>query len=315
MFEEVFSKKARIHLMSYENHALTATCPKCQRQVGWFWKPDEKYKAPSSWLCTCSYRNYIAPPRRWPDIPRTLYLGHEQNRHLRLYPVPPDRSTPEWVQPYSIRSFLFQASEALGGCSYSGKYRGSVMDEPVFADVCCAPEDTDQTWKNTWDCHLTAGWTNGQSTCPLWENIAKLCQTESERKFLHRYLSYTKQRQFPMLLPQARIGIAERKRPDFVAFVPLQYWSHKWIAIQLDGAHTESQKESDEQRDAYIAEQGYEVQPIRQTRSGYLEEVKRLVESFENLMNLCEENRWSVAIETEVSRVQWEEPGPDDIPF
>ena len=39
-------------------------------------------------------------------------------------------------------------------------------------------------------------------------------------KVLHQYLVYAKH-QFPMLLPQPRIGIAERRRPDFVAFVPL----------------------------------------------------------------------------------------------
>jgi hypothetical protein len=118
-----------------------------------------------------------------------------------------------------------------------------------------------------------------------------------------------------MLLPPVRIGIAERRRPDFVAFVPLQYWSHKWIAIQLDGAHPESQRESDEQRDGYITEQGYEVRSIRPTRSGYLEEVRRLVESFEHLMNLWEEDSWSIAIEAEISRFEYEEPDPDDIPF
>jgi hypothetical protein len=90
--------------------------------------------------------------------------------------------------------------------------RGTVMDETVFSDTCSAPEDVGEDGPETWDCHIAGGWTNGQSTCPLWENIAKLCQTESERKFLHRYLSYTKHRQFPMLLPQTWIGIAERRR-------------------------------------------------------------------------------------------------------
>jgi hypothetical protein len=306
--------------MGYENRALKAACRKCGNVVGWFWKPGETYRNPSSWLCKgCNHWNYIASPPRWPSIPGTLYLGHEQNRQLRLHPVPADRSTPEWVRPYSIRSFLLQASEALGGCSYTGKYRGSVMDEDIFADVCCSLEDANETWRDSWNCHITAGWTNGETSCPLWEQVAKLCQSEPEQKFLHRYLSYTKHRQFPMLLPQARIGIAERRRPDFVAFIPLQYWSHRWIAIQLDGAHPDNQKESDEQRDAYIREQGYDVRSIRPSRSGYLEEVRRLVESFEYLMNTWEEDGWSIAIEAEVSRVEHGDPDldaePDDIPF
>jgi hypothetical protein len=118
-----------------------------------------------------------------------------------------------------------------------------------------------------------------------------------------------------MLLPQTSIGIGERRRPDFVVFVPLQYWNYKWMAIQLDGAHPESQKESDKERDAYIIEQGYEVQSIRPTQTGYFEEVRRLVETFENWLNLAEEDPWDLAIEGEVSRVEEEPPEPDDIPF
>ncbi|HZC35134.1 MAG TPA: DUF559 domain-containing protein [Chthoniobacterales bacterium] len=73
-----------------------------------------------------------------------------------------------------------------------------------------------------------------------------------------------------MLLPQTWIGIAERRRPDFVAFVPLQHWNYKWIAIQLDGAHSEDNEQADQKRDAYLIEQGYEVQSIRPTQTGYL---------------------------------------------
>jgi hypothetical protein len=190
------------------------------------------------------------------------------------------------------------------------------MGQSVFEDVCCTPEESGQSWKSTWPCHITAGWTNGESSCALWERIANLCQSDSEKQFLYRYLSYTKHRQFPMLLPQTRIGIAERRRPDFVAFVPFQYWSHKWIAIQLDGAHGEIQRESDKQRDAYVVEQGYEVVSFRPSRSGYLEEVRRLVERFENWMNIWEDDAFEVAIEAEVTRTELEVTSSrDDLPF
>lgn len=300
--------------MSYENHSLKATCPKCNRSVLWSWKPGRKYKPPSSWNCTCGYRNYIAPPPVWPEIPHILYLGHEQNQQLRIHPIRPGTISEAWNQPYSIRSFLLQASRALGGCSYGCISRGTVMDEPVFADICNSPEDSDG-FPEAWDCHMAAGWTNGETSCPLWEHVKNLCQSEPEKQFLYRYLSYTKHRQFPMLLPQTRIGIAERRRPDFVAFVPFQYWKYKWIAIQLDGAHSEDQRESDNQRDAYVSEQGYEVLSIRPTRSGYLEEVRRLVEMFENWMNRWEEDDWAVMIEAEVTRSEELESSPDDIPF
>ena len=78
------------------------------------------------------------------------------------------------------------------------------MDKTVFTDTCHDPEEVPEietVWRGwqpkRWDCHIAGGWTNGQSTCPLWEKIVQLCQTDPERKFLHRYLSYTKHRQIP----------------------------------------------------------------------------------------------------------------------
>jgi very-short-patch-repair endonuclease len=114
-----------------------------------------------------------------------------------------------------------------------------------------------------------------------------------------------------MLIPQARIGIAERRRPDFVAFVPLQYWMYKWVAIELDGAHGEQNQEGDTARDRYLEEQNYEVISLRPNAKGYLEEVKSLVENFEIWMNLAETNSWEAAVEVEVTRT---EEGID-IPF
>jgi hypothetical protein len=88
----------------------------------------------SSWPCQCSWRNFLIKSPDWPDLPRTLYLGHEPNRRLRVHPLPPQKQSPVWAQPYSIRSFLLQASENLGGCSYNCAIQGVVMDETIFAD-------------------------------------------------------------------------------------------------------------------------------------------------------------------------------------
>ena len=114
-----------------------------------------------------------------------------------------------------------------------------------------------------------------------------------------------------MLIPQVRIGIAERKRPDFVAFVPIQHWRFKAVAIELDGAHGEDQAQSDSARDQYLEEQGYEVFSLRPNARGYLEEVRRLVEKFEIQMSLAESDVWEAAVPVNVTRTE----ESDDLPF
>jgi len=159
---------------------------------------------------------------------------------------------------------------------------------------------------------MVGGWTKGKATCPLWEEVSKLCQTEIECKFLHWYLGLVKDRQFPMLIPQARIGIAERRRPDFVLFVPLQYWKYKWYAIQLDKAHGEGTAKSDELRDTEISIHGYEVIRLKPEDQGYLEEVKRLVEMIELEMGEAESNPWGVAV---LAPTVLREEAEDQVPF
>ena len=186
------------------------------------------------------------------------------------------------------------------------------MDEDVFSDRCCPAEQADDAWAEDSECHMAGGWTNGQDTCPLWSRIAALCQTDSERRFLHKYLGFVKHRQFPMILPQTWIDIADRRRPDFVAFVPLQYWHYKWVAIQLDASHnTEEQAAADAMRDAQISEQNYRVVSLRPTNTGYLEEVRRLVEQFDAMMKQADDNVWSVAADAVVARTEED----IDLPF
>jgi very-short-patch-repair endonuclease len=158
---------------------------------------------------------------------------------------------------------------------------------------------------------MLAGWSIGQESCALWEHVAKLCQTEAERKFLHWYLGLVRDRQFPMLIPQTRIGIAERRRPDFVLFVPLQYWSYKWYAIELDKAHPKGVLElADGVRNSDVAKHGYEVISLRPENQGYLQEVKTLVEKIERDLSEVENDPWSVGVEAEVKSTFKSEQAP-----
>jgi len=294
--------------MGYEHRARKATCGNCGKQVAWFWKGSKN--ASEHWACECGKINYLKALPEWPEVPRTLYIGPDKLARLKVYPLPPECPDEEWAQPYSIRSFVYQASRKFGGCSYFCRVRGTVMDEKVFTDSCFDPtHDTYDTDK--WDCHMVSGWTTGQESCPLWERVAKLCQTDTERKFLHRYLGYVKDRQYPMLIPQTWIGIAERRRPDFVAFVPLQYWKYKWLAIQLDGAHSEEQATDDAGRDEYVRRHKFEVMSLKPNERGYLEEVRTLVEQLESWMTLAETRPWEIAVEAQVRRTV----NDSDVPF
>jgi len=294
--------------MGYEHRARKATCGKCKRQVAWFWKGPKT--ASNKWVCECGATNYLKPLPKWPEVPRTLYIGPDKLTRFKVYPLPPECPEEEWAQPYSVRSFVYQASRKFGGCSYSCQPRGTVMDETVFTDTCYDP-NVDNYEPNSWDCHMVNGWTTGQESCPLWERVAKLCQTDTERKFLHRYLGYVKDRQYPMLIPQTWIGIAERRRPDYVAFVPLQYWNYKWLVIQLDGTHSEEQIPDDALRDEYVRQYKFEVISLKPNEKGYFEEVRRLVEQLENWMTLAETSPWQVAVEAKVTKTVDEV----DIPF
>lgn len=295
--------------MGYKHRLRKATCGYCEKQSIWNWT--EVRKVSSAVVCRCGARNHLRAAPVHPPVPKSLYIGPDRLTRVKLYPVPPDEPDAAWAQPYSIRSFVYQVSKKFGACGYACSERGKVMGEPVFRDYCAKPEEQDAPWAETWECHLVNGWTTGQDTCPLWQNTLKLCQTPSEQRFLHRYIGYVKDRQFPMLIPQTWIGIAERRRPDFVAFVPLQYWRYKWLAIQLDGAHGEEQARDDFDRDMYIEGQNYNVVSLRPNEKGYLEEVRRLVEQFEEWMALAETDPRQVAVDAAVIR---SEP-PEEIPF
>lgn len=300
--------------MGYKHRIVSATCPQCNRS--YYWKREGwvgPFQAQTEWVCACGARNVNESLSEWPQVPRTLYAGHEKNQQVKIHPLPPEKSNEKWSQPYSIRSFVYQVSRRLPGCSYTTSSSGEMMGEPVFTDRCYAPDATQ--WDESHSCHMIAGWTLGDATCPLWESVAALCQTEMERRFLHWYLGFVKDRQFPMLIPQARIGITERRRPDFVLFVPVQYWNYNWYALQLDGAHLEDRAIHDELRDADIAAQGYNVIRVKPERSGYLNEVRSLVERIEDEMNLADQDPGGVAVEVKVKKSVAGTPEEEDVPF
>ena len=151
------------------------------------------------------------------------------------------------------------------------------------------------------ECHLVSGWRTGQDTCALWQRIEALCRTEPERRFLKTYLGHVKDREFPMLIPQAWIGTPD-DRPDFVAFVPLHYWKYKWLAVRLDPAAPEDTAAGEPARDENGGSRNYEVLSLRPGEAGYLEEVHNLVERFDSWMSLGSTNPEAVAVEASLRR-------------
>ena len=182
------------------------------------------------------------------------------------------------------------------------------MGQRVFSDMCSAADAQDDD--DPTPCHILAGWSAGTESCDLWSRIAALCQNGPEGKFLHTYLRYVKDRQFPMLIPQTRIGIAERRRPDFVALVPVHYHKYVRLAVELDANHRS--EEEDKARDNDLRNAGYHVMSLRPANRNYLESVKRLVERINGFMAMPTVDRWAAATEVPVKKTEMDY---SDIPF
>jgi ribosomal protein S27AE len=280
--------------MGYNDGLWKAACGSCG--TGVYWRLQPSVNAPKKWTCgKCGSTNVLKRPPEWPDVPIALYIGHDKQHQVKVYPLLPDDPDVDWARPYCTRSFIAQISGRLGGCTYTTSIRAWMMGQPVFRDHC---HDVPLDWDDEHACHLMAGFSIGTPTCLLWEELGRLCQTDAEKRFLRWYLELVKDRQFPMLIPQARIGIAERRRPDFVAFVPLHYWSYKRYAIQLDGAHTCEQARADHLRDAEIAVHGYNVRSV----GGAFRDAQALVEQIDHDMESAKADPWSVALQVAVAR-------------
>src|SRR5579863_1263534 len=284
--------------MGYPHRAYKSTCGECHQTFLWnwqSWKP--KAILSSSWDCaSCGASNFIGGANPGPNVPRVLSIGHDEKRQLTVYPAPPRLSGELWALPYSVRSFVSQASLQLAGCFYASSRQDEVLDEPVFLDECRDPyAASGEDWHK---CHMLAGWTLGHSECGLWNQMKALCRTEEESAFLHDYLAVVRGRSFPALIPRPKIGLGENDggRPDFALYVPLQHFNYKWYAVELNGGRTESLA-YDESRRADLASMGYEILSCRAGSDGYTEAVVKLVERIETEMTEADRDPWSVAVE------------------
>src|SRR5687767_12011229 len=126
--------------MGYEERLIKSTCRGCD--TVWLWRRGPADKPFRRWSCKkCGGANVVAPLPDWPEVPRSLYIGADNARLLKLFPVPPERANERWARPYGIRSVLYQASGSLGGCRYTCSPRGAVYDEAVYFDRCLDPND------------------------------------------------------------------------------------------------------------------------------------------------------------------------------
>jgi hypothetical protein len=307
--------------MGYFGQVFKAACGRCGSEV--IWTRKDGSHLPKEWQCSCDALNRLEHRELQPNIPPFFWLGHEHNRQMKLCAQSVETwgspIQPNWTPPYSIRSFVLQASRHFKSCVYETCRQGESMGEPVFADTCLdwCPDGADvREYQHA--CHMVSGFTRGQETCPLWEEICSLCQTGGERQFLRVYLNIVKDRQFPMLIPQARVGIAETRRPDFVAFVPFHAMKYKWFAVELDQSHGAAMAERDDERDLELTELGFQVIRVKPPDGKTFRDVKKLIELFDQSMRRADSDAWKeklhVAQELKVKETL--STGPkDDIPF
>jgi hypothetical protein len=308
--------------MGYFGQVFKAACGRCGEEVTWTLK--DGARLPREWTCECRALNTL---KRWepqPNIPPFIWIGHDHNRQMKLCAqwIPTEHYSqiqPHWVPPYSIRAFVLQASRHFRSCGFETSWQGEVMGEPIFSDICSdLCPDRAELREYQHPCHMISGFIRGQKSCPLWEDVGSLSQTDSERRFLYTYLNIIKDRQFPMLIPQARLGIAETRRPDFVAFVPLHSCKYKCFAIELDQSHGAASAQRDDQRDLELTQLGFQVVRVKPPDGKTFRDLKKLVELFDQLMRRADSDEWSerllVAEELKVKETRWSQP-TEDIPF
>jgi hypothetical protein len=243
-------------------------------------------------------RKYAAAVGVGSQLEPRLYIGNDRKHLATLFPVPPEHPSEEWAQPYSTRSVLYQLARQFHGCDYSPLIRGQVLGETIFNDLCWS--DDERTGE---PCHVMSGFTRGMDTFNLWTKIADLCQTDSERRFLRSYLTLVKDREFPMLIPQVRLGPAERLRPDFTVFVPLQHWKYDRLVVELDRAHPADRAEADRDRELEIVAQGYRViRCFGRSEKGYYGDVCALIEQIDAGMKRAGSDPWSVTVDVPVRK-------------
>jgi very-short-patch-repair endonuclease len=280
--------------MGYRDRVWRYTCGECH--TGWWY--DSETNTIIFRCRKCNARNSLRPSELVSNLEPRLYIGHDRQHLATLFPVPPENPSEEWAQPYSTRSVLYQLARQLHGCDYSPLIRGQILRETIFNEQCWS--DDERTGE---PCHVMSGFTRGAETCNLWTKIANLCQTDSERRFLRYYLTLVKDREFPMLIPQVRLGPAERYRVDFAVFVPLQHWKYDPLVVELDRAHPPDRAAADRNRELEIVAQGYRViRCLGRSDKGYYDDVCNLVEQIDADMKRAVSDPLSIAVEVPVRK-------------
>lgn len=168
---------------------------------------------------------------------------------------------PDEIQPYSVRSFLIQLSLRK---DFPCKYFVQISQKDVYGNIIlnegCMKSCSGCNYRSDiHPCHVANGWIHGEESCPGWEYIANLCQSENERRFLHQYLRINHDRESPMPIPQAHIENTERIRVDYVMFVPITRFTWKWLAIEIDSKLYHQDSNRDFQKNIMMESEGYEV--------------------------------------------------------
>jgi len=286
--------------MGYRDRVWCYTCGECHDR----WRYDHEVRKRVLRCRSCGAENTVRAFDPVPNLPTRLYIGHDRLHLVTLFPVPPEHPSEEWAQPYSTRSVLYQLARELQECSYSPSVRGQTLGETIFRDLCWLDDER----AGPVPCHMMSGFTRGEETCNLWTKIANLCQTDPERRFLRHYLSLVKDREFPMLIPQVRLGVGDRRRTDFAVFVPLQRWKYDCLAVELDRAHPQDRAEADHDKELEIVAQGYRVvRCVGQGERGYYDDVRSLVEQIDAAMKRAVSDPTSVAVDVPVVKT---EPAP-----
>lgn len=167
---------------------------------------------------------------------------------------------PDEFQPYSVRSVLAQLSARKDfPCKYFALSKGRDEFGNIMWEEGCMEHCEGADYKPYMhSCHLANGWIHGEETCPGWQYLGNLCQSENERRFLHQYLRLNHDREAPMPIPQAHIEVTERIRIDFVVFVPVTRFAWRWLAVEIDSKDYHDHQK-DDARDWSVQIEGYEV--------------------------------------------------------
>jgi hypothetical protein len=202
--------------------------------------------------------------------------GEALHSKAPLYSLP----VPDLILPYSVRSYILQLSQ-IGvadvegdsghvGCHYCCFDGGTNKYGTRFIHDVCYPFQTFSNLREVpnlrlaeqFPCGFAKGWPDGfpkEGQCALWDVHQNLMDTDSERLFSSVYLRQNREREAPMLIPQAWIDDTERYRVDFMLFVPgAQVW--RKIAVEVLGpSHTgRDQLLKDAHRKRRAMQLGYE---------------------------------------------------------